>query len=130
MTVSGLGAYDDANIFARILRGELPSKRVYEDEFAVAFHDIYPQAAIHVLVVPRGRYVSMADFSRDASDAEIAGFFRAVGVVARRLGLEEPGYRMLANIGDHGGQEVPHLHVHLFGGQAFAQRMVTPRVAG
>ncbi len=127
MTISGLGAYDDQNIFARLLRGEIPSRRVYEDEWAVAFHDIAPQAALHVLVVPRGRYVSLIDFTRDASDAEIAGFFRAVGTVARQLGLEEPGYRVLANIGDHGGQEVPHLHVHLFGGEALSQRMVNPR---
>lgn len=127
MPVSGLGEYDDHNIFARLLRGEIPSQRVYEDEWAVAFHDIAPQAVLHVLVVPRGRYVSLADFTRDASDAEIAGFFRAVGTVARQLGLEPPGYRMLANIGEHGGQEVPHLHVHLFGGEAFSQRMVAPR---
>ncbi len=127
MPVSGLGAYDDQNIFARLLRGEIPSRRVYEDEWAVAFHDIAPQAKLHVLVVPRGRYVSMADFTRDASDAEIAGFFRAVGIVARQLGLEEPGYRILANMGADGGQEVPHLHVHLFGGEALSQRMVNPR---
>jgi diadenosine tetraphosphate (Ap4A) HIT family hydrolase len=127
MPVSGLGAYDDANIFARILRGEIPSRRVYEDDWAVAFHDIAPQAPVHVLVIPRGRYVSLADFSRDASDAEVAGFFRAVGTVARMLGLEEPGYRALANIGAHGGQEVPHFHVHLFGGEALSQRMVAPR---
>jgi len=127
MPVSGLGAYDDHNIFARLLRGEVPSRRVFEDDYAVAFHDIAPQAPIHVLVVPRGRYVSMADFTAHGSDAEIAGFFRAVGLIARELGLEAPGYRMLANIGEDGGQEVPHLHIHLFGGQAFAQRMVTPR---
>ena len=130
MPISGLGDYDDHNIFARLLRGEIPSRRVYEDEWAVAFHDVAPQAALHVLVVPRGRYVSLADFTRDGSDAEIAGFFRAVGTVARQLGLEPPGYRMLANVGDHGGQEVPHLHVHLFGGEALSQRMVNPRVPG
>jgi diadenosine tetraphosphate (Ap4A) HIT family hydrolase len=127
MPVSGLGAYDDSNIFARILRGEIPSKRVYEDEFAIAFHDIAPQAAVHVLVIPRGRYVSLADFTRDGTDAEIAGFFRAVGQVARALDLEAPGYRALANIGEHGGQEVPHFHVHLFGGQALSGRMVAAR---
>ena len=127
MPVSGLGPYDDANIFARLLRDEIPSRRIYEDEWAVAFHDIAPQAPVHVLVIPRGRYVSLADFTRDASDAEIAGFFRAVGRVARELGLEAPGYRALANMGGHGGQEVPHLHVHLFGGQALSQRMVTER---
>ena len=86
MPVSGIGPYDDGNIFARLLRGEIPSRRVYEDEFAVAFHDIAPQAPIHILVVPRGRWVSLADFSAGASDAEIAGFFRAVGAVAAGFG--------------------------------------------
>ncbi len=127
MPVNGLGPYDDGNIFARLLRGEIPSSRVYEDEWAVAFHDIAPQAPVHVLVIPRGRYVSLADFTREATDAEISGFFRAVGTVARQLGLEEPGYRALTNMGGHGGQEVPHLHVHLFGGQALSGRMVQMR---
>ena len=117
MPVSGLGAYDDSNVFARILRGEIPSRRVYEDEWAVAFHDIAPQAATHVLVIPRGAYVSFDDFAARAPDAEIAGFVRAVGAVARQLGLDAPGYRLLSNMGEHAGQEVPHLHVHLFGGQ-------------
>ena len=120
MPVDGLDAYDDQNIFAKLLRGEIPSRRVYEDAFAVAFHDIAPQAKLHVLVIPRGRYVSLADFTRDAPDAEIAGFFRAVGAVARALGLEAPGYRALANMGADGGQEVPHFHVHLFGGEALS----------
>ena len=127
MPVSGLAAYDDSNIFARILRDEIPSQRVYEDEWAIAFHDIAPQAAVHVLVIPRGPYVSLADFTRDASDAELLGFFRAVGAVARQLDLEADGYRMLANTGNFGGQEVPHFHVHLFGGEALSQRMVAPR---
>ena len=116
MLVSGQGPYDDQNIFARLLRGEIPSRRVYEDEWAVAFHDIAPKAPMHVLVIPRGRYVSLADFTAQAGDAEVAGFFRAVGRVARQLELDAPGYRILSNIGHHGGQEVPHLHVHLFGG--------------
>lgn len=116
--------YDDDNIFARILRKDIPSKPVYEDEWAFAFHDINPQAPVHVLVIPKGRYVSWDDFSRDASEAEIAGFVRAVGTVARELGLVEPGYRMLANIGQHGHQEVPHLHVHLFGGRQFGAMVV------
>ncbi len=124
MTVSGLPPYDDTNIFARILRGEIPAKRVYEDEWALAFHDIAPQAPNHVLVIPKGKYCSFADFSAAASDAEIAGFIRAVGNVARELGLEEPGYRLLANMGNHGGQEVPHLHVHLFGGRSLG-RMIS-----
>ncbi len=117
MAVKGLGPYDDSNIFARILRGEIPSRRVFEDEWAVAFHDIAPKAPVHVLVLPRGRYVSLADFSAHASDAEIAGFWRAVGRVARELGMEEAGYRALANMGEHAGQEVPHFHVHLFAGR-------------
>jgi diadenosine tetraphosphate (Ap4A) HIT family hydrolase len=117
MPVEALGDYDDSNIFARILRGEIPSKRVFENEWAIAFHDINPQAPVHVLVIPRGAYRSWADFSAQASDAEIAGFVRAVGTVARDLGLEAPGYRLLANAGVNAHQEVPHLHVHLFGGR-------------
>ena len=109
--------YDDQNVFAKILRGEIPNRTVYEDEWALAFHDINPQAPTHVLVIPKGPYVSWDDFSAKASAEEIAGFVRAVGHVARSLGLVEPGYRLLANIGQHGHQEVPHLHVHLFGGK-------------
>ncbi len=121
MPVSGLGPYDGANIFARLLRGEIPSRRVHEDEWAVAFHDIAPQAPVHVLVIPRGRYVSLADFTATAGDAEIAGFFRAVAKVARDLELETPGYRVLTNVGGDGGQEVAHFHVHLFGGKALGR---------
>jgi histidine triad (HIT) family protein len=117
MPIDATLPYDDGNIFARILRGEIPAKTVYEDEHAIAFHDIAPRAPVHILVIPRGAYVSWDDFSARASDAEIAGFVRAVGTVARDLGLVAPGYRLLANTGPHGGQEVPHLHVHLFGGQ-------------
>jgi diadenosine tetraphosphate (Ap4A) HIT family hydrolase len=109
--------YDDDNIFAKILRGEIPSTRIYEDEWAYAFPDINPQAKLHILVIPKGKYVSWDDFSARASSEEIAGFVRAVGHIAREHGLVEPGYRLLANVGAHGGQEVPHLHVHLFGGQ-------------
>ena len=116
MPVSGLGPYDSGNIFARILRDEIPSKRVFENAFAVAFHDVTPQAPVHVLVIPRGDYISLADFTASATDAEIAGFWRAVGEVARQLGLEQPGYRVITNMGHHSGQEVPHFHVHLFGG--------------
>ena len=116
MPVSGAGPYDPQNIFARILRDEIPAQRVYEDEWAVAFHDIAPQAPTHILVIPRGAYVSMSDFADNAPDAEIAGFFRAVARVARQEGLEGPGFRILSNMGRHAGQEVPHLHVHLFGG--------------
>jgi len=117
--------YDPNNIFAKILRGEIPCKKVYEDEFVLAFNDIAAQAPIHVLVIPKGAYVSWDDFSAKAGDAEIAGFVRGVGTVARELGLVEPGYRLLANVGVHGGQEVPHLHVHLFGGKALG-RMISP----
>lgn len=117
MPIDATLPYDDSNIFARILRGEIPARRVYEDEFALAFHDISPQAPTHVLVIPKGAYVSWDDFSARAPDAEIAGFVRAVGHVAREHGLVAPGYRLLANVGGDAGQEVPHLHVHLFGGQ-------------
>jgi histidine triad (HIT) family protein len=117
MPVSGLPPYDSQNIFARILRGEIPCRKVFEDDYALAFHDINPQAPVHVLVIPKGPYCSFADFSASASEAEIAGFFRAVGKVAKDLGLEAPGYRMLANMGADSGQEVPHFHVHLFGGR-------------
>jgi len=117
MPIDATAPYDDSNIFARILRGELPAKTVYEDEHALAFHDINPQAPTHILVIPKGRYVSWDDFSANASDAEIAGFVRAVGKIARDAGLVEPGYRLLANTGPNSHQEVPHLHVHIFGGR-------------
>ena len=117
MPIDATQPYDDSNIFARILRGEIPAKTVYEDSHALAFHDISPQAPVHVLVIPKGPYVSWDDFSERAPAEEIAGFVRAVGHVARTHGLVAPGYRLLANVGGHGGQEVPHLHVHLFGGR-------------
>lgn len=117
MPIDPTRPYDDSNIFARILRGEIPCKQVYRDEHALAFHDINPQAPHHILVIPTGAYVSWDDFSARASEAEIAGFVRAVGHVARAAGFVEPGYRLLANIGKHGHQEVPHLHVHIFAGQ-------------
>jgi diadenosine tetraphosphate (Ap4A) HIT family hydrolase len=123
--VETLEPYDDDNIFARILRGEIPAKPVYEDDYAFAFHDINPQAPTHVLVIPKGRYVSWADFAAKAPDAEIAGFVRAVGAVARELGIEESGYRLLANAGPNSHQEVPHLHVHLFGGKKLGPMLVT-----
>ena len=110
-------AYDPNNIFAKILRGEIPCNKVYEDDHALAFHDINPQAPVHVLVIPKGDYVSMADFTASAPAELITGFFRAVGIVAKDLGLVEPGYRVLANAGDNAHQEVPHLHMHIFGGK-------------
>ena len=116
MAVDATRPYDPDNIFARILRGEIPSRKVYEDEHALAFHDINPQAPVHILVIPKGAYVSWDDFSSRASEEEIAGFVRACGHVAREQGLVAPGYRMLANVGRNSGQEVPHLHVHIFGG--------------
>ncbi len=123
MPVPGLPPYDPTNIFARILRQEIPAKVVHEDDFALAFHDINPQAPVHVLVIPKGAYVSQADFAATASDAEIAGFWRAVAAVAKALGLEAPGYRSLSNMGMDAGQEVPHFHVHIFGGKPLG-RMV------
>jgi histidine triad (HIT) family protein len=116
MAINATEHYDENNIFARILRGEIPSKRVYEDEHALAFHDINPLAPLHILVIPKGAYVCWDDFSAKASDAEVAGFVRAVGKVAREAGLVESGYRLLANTGGNSGQEVPHLHVHIFAG--------------
>jgi len=99
------------------LRGEIPCKKVYEDDFALAFHDIAPKAPVHVLVIPKGPYVSLDDFSETAPAELIVGFMRAVGTVAGQLGLKDKGYRLLVNTGRDGGQEVPHLHVHLFGGR-------------
>ena len=116
MPIDATRPYDESNIFARILRGEIPCAKVYEDEYALAFNDIAPQAPIHILVIPKDAYVSWDDFSARASAEEIAGFVRAVGRIAREAGLVEPGYRLLANVGAHSGQEVPHLHVHIFGG--------------
>lgn len=124
MAIDPTQPYDPDNIFARILRGEIPCSKVYEDDHVLAFNDIAPQAALHVLVIPKGEYVSWDDFSAKASEAEIAHFIRGVGLVARQLGLVEPGYRLLANVGADGGQEVPHLHVHLFGGQPLG-RMIS-----
>ena len=110
-------AYDDDNIFAKILRGEIPCDKVHDDEHTLAFRDINPQAPTHILVIPKGRYVSMADFSANASDAEMAALLRAVGKVARDAGVEGTGYRILANHGPDSRQEVPHLHIHVFGGR-------------
>lgn len=124
MPIDATQPYDDENIFAKILRGEIPSSKVYEDEWAYAFEDINPQAEIHTLVIPKGRYVSWDDFSAKASADEIAGFVRAVGEVARAKGLVEPGYRLLANTGGHAHQEVPHLHVHIFGGHPLGPMLV------
>lgn len=117
MPIDATLPYDETNIFARILRGELPCNKVYEDEHALAFHDINPAAPVHILVIPKGAYVSWDDFSERGAAEEIAGFVRAVGRIAREAGLVGPGYRLLANVGSNSGQEVPHLHVHIFGGR-------------
>ena len=117
MPIDSKQPYDDKNIFAKILRGELPSKKLMENEHVLAFHDINPLAPVHVLVIPKGPYVSWDDFSEKASDTEIAALTRAVGEVARMVGADTQGYRVLSNVGKRGGQEVPHLHVHVFGGQ-------------
>ena len=109
--------YDEQNIFAKILCGEIPATRVYGDEWAIAIRDIAPQAPTHILVIPRGAYVSWDDFTARATDTEIAGFVRAVGTVARDAGLVDDGYRLVANVGWDGGQEVPHLHVRVFAGK-------------
>src|SRR5437763_958187 len=124
MPQTGLPPYDDQNIFAKILRGEIPCRTVYEDEWVLAFQDINPQAPVHVLVIPRGKYCSFADFSASASEAEIAGFFRAVGKIAKMLGLEDSGYRLLANMGADAHQEVPHFHLHIFGGRRLGPMLV------
>jgi histidine triad (HIT) family protein len=117
MPIDATQPYDDNNIFAKILRGEVPCRKVYEDEHALAFHDINPLAPIHILVIPKGPYVSWDDFSAKASDAEIVGLVRAIGKVARDGEMVVQGYRLLANTGKRSGQEVAHLHVHIFGGQ-------------
>ncbi|MES2119821.1 MAG: histidine triad nucleotide-binding protein [Pseudomonadota bacterium] len=117
MPIDATQPYDDSNIFAKILRGEIPNKTVFEDEHVLAFHDINPLSPTHILVIPKGAYVSWDDFSERASDEEIGAFVRAVGRIAREAGLVEPGYRLLANVGQDSGQEVPHLHVHIFAGR-------------
>ena len=112
--------YDDNNIFAKILRGEIPCKKIYEDKFILSFHDINPQKKIHALVIPKGKYVDLDDFSLNASSEEMVGLLKGINKVAKKLGISTEvgkGYRTLANVSDHGGQEVLHLHFHLFGGE-------------
>jgi histidine triad (HIT) family protein len=114
-------SYDKNNIFAKILRGEIPCKKIYEDEYILAFHDISPQKKIHALVIPKGEYVNLDDFSSKASEKEIVGLIKGVSTVAKKLGVSEvvkgDGYRSLVNVGENGGQEVAHLHFHIFGGE-------------
>ena len=109
--------YDDNNIFARILRGEIPAKIIYEDDHVLAFHDAFPKAPVHALVIPKGKYTDIADFTANASDEEIIGLNRAVSIVVDRLGLRGAGFRTIANTGQNGGQEVPHYHLHIIGGK-------------
>ena len=112
--------YDDNNIFAKILRGEIPCNKIYEDNFILSFHDINPQKKIHVLVIPKGKYIDLDDFSLNASSEEIVGLFKGIITVAKKLEISVDtgrGYRALTNVSEHGGQEVPHLHFHLFGGE-------------
>ena len=113
-------SYDDNNIFAKILREEIPCNKIFEDDFVLSFYDINPQKKIHALVIPKGKYVDLDDFSVNASQEEMVGLIKGIGIVARKLGISSEagkGYRALSNIGDDGGQEVPHLHFHLFGGE-------------
>ena len=112
--------YDDNNIFAKIIRGEIPCKKIYEDKFVLSFHDVNPKKKIHVLVIPKGKYVDLDDFSENATSDEIVGLIKGINIVAKKLGISidnGKGYRTLVNIGENGGQEVPHLHFHLFGGE-------------
>lgn len=120
-------AYDNNNVFAKILRGEIPCNKIFENDHALAFHDITPQAPVHVLVIPKGAYINMDDFSSTASEAEIAGFIRAVGQVARDLGVTETGFRTLANNGPDAHQEVPHLHIHIFAGRDLGGMIRRPK---
>ena len=121
-------AYDPSNVFAKILRGEIPNKTVFEDDHVLAFHDINPMAAAHVLVIPKGAYVDYDHFAAEASEAEIAALVRAIGTIARQLGIAEDGYRVLSNCGPNAHQEVPHFHVHIFGGEGLGHML--PKRAG
>lgn len=116
-------AYDPNNIFAKILRAEIPCKKVHEDDHVLAFHDVQPQAPVHILVIPKGAYKDMDDFTAKASAEEIAALFKALGQIARDNGLADGGYRVISNCGADGGQEVPHLHLHLVGGQPLGRML-------
>lgn len=116
-------SYDPNNIFAKILRGEIPCDKVYEDDFALAFRDIQAQAPVHVLIIPKGEYLDHDDFDSNASDAELLGFSKAIGTVVKQEGIAEGGYRLISNIGSDGGQEVPHYHVHIIGGRPLGRML-------
>jgi len=124
MAVDLTRPYDANNVFAKILRREIPVEILYEDDFALAFPDIAPQATIHVLIIPKGAYVSASDFGASASDLEIAGYARAISNVATQLGLQEAGYRLISNAGPDTGQEVPHYHVHLLAGEKLSAKLI------
>ena len=113
--------YDENNIFAKILRGEIPCKKIYEDNYVLAFYDVNPQKKIHALVIPKGKYINLDDFSLNASKEEMSGLIKGIGLVAKKIGVSDSvkggGYRSLVNVGENGGQEVPHLHFHIFGGE-------------
>ena len=120
-------SYDDNNVFAKILRSEIPCKKIYEDDYVLSFHDINPQKKIHAIVIPKGKYIDLDDFSKKASSDEMVGLFKGIGIVAKKLGISidaGKGYRALVNIGENGGQEVPHLHFHLFGGERVGKMVV------
>ncbi|MBU6397140.1 MAG: HIT domain-containing protein [Rhodospirillales bacterium] len=117
--------YDNDNIFAKILRGEIPAQKIYEDEYTLAFPDINPQAPVHVLIIPKGQYVSAADFGATASSAEITGFYRALSAVAKMLNIEETGYRIICNAGPDSHQLVPHFHAHILGGRKMGHILAT-----
>ena len=120
-------SYDDNNIFAKILRKEIPCKKIYEDDFVLSFYDINPQKKIHALVIPKGKYVDLDDFSQNASPKEIVGFLKGINLVAKKLGISVDtgkGYRALANISEDGGQEVTHFHFHIFGGEKVGKMVV------
>jgi diadenosine tetraphosphate (Ap4A) HIT family hydrolase len=120
-------AYDRSNVFARILRGELPCTKVYEDAHVLAFRDINPQAPSHVVLIPKGDYVSAEDFTAKASDAEFAAFMRAIGAIATAEGVAASGFRLIANAGKDGHQEVPHFHLHLVGGRDLGPMLRRPK---
>jgi histidine triad (HIT) family protein len=119
-----MSAYDDNNIFAKILRGEIPNKTVYEDEHVLAFHDINPQAPVHILVIPKGRYIAVDDFGAHASAAEIKAFYAAVSKISAEYDLKDSGFRVICNTGLNGGQEVPHFHAHILGGRQLGPMLV------
>lgn len=119
--------YNPENIFAKIIRGEIPCDKVYEDDHTLAFNDINPQAPVHVLVIPKGAYVNMEDFHAKASDIEIAALIRAVGKVAKIKGMSDTGYRILSNTGEDAHQEVPHLHIHVVGKRDLGRMLGKPK---